>query len=45
MTIRKVDGGYKVYSAKGKPLSKKVSKAQAKKRLSQVEYFKRQKGR
>jgi hypothetical protein len=41
MMIRKVSDGYKVYSKKGKPLSKvyKTKKA-AKKRLKQIEYFK-----
>lgn len=39
--IRKVSGGYKVYSEKGKPISKTYStKEQAQKRLSQIEYFK-----
>lgn len=39
--IRKVSGGYKVYSEKGKPLSKTLStKSQAQKRLAQVEYYK-----
>lgn len=41
MTIRKVKGGYKVYSKSGKPLSKAMSKAKAHKRLGQIEYFKR----
>jgi len=42
--IKKVKGGYKVYSSKGKPLSKilKTKKA-AQKRLKQVEYFKHKK--
>ena len=40
--IKKVPGGYKVYSKKGKPLSKTLpSKAAANKRLAQVEYFKK----
>jgi len=39
--IKKVSGGYKVYSESGKPLSKTLpTKQQAKKRLAQVEYFK-----
>lgn len=39
--IRKVSSGYKVYSEKGKPLSKAYpTKAQAQKRLAQVEMFK-----
>ena len=38
--IRKVSEGYKVYSEKGKPLSKTYStKQQAQKRLSQIDYF------
>lgn len=42
--IRKVSGGYKVYSEKGKPLSKTYStKAQAQARLRQVEMFKHKK--
>jgi hypothetical protein len=40
--IRKTDGGFKVLSEKGKNLGGPYkSEAQAKKRLSQVEYFKR----
>jgi hypothetical protein len=43
--IRKVSGGYKVVSKKGKNLGGPYkSKAAAKKRLKQVEYFKRAKG-
>lgn len=39
--IKKVGGGkYKVVSHKGKNLSKPLSKAGAKKRLREVEYFK-----
>jgi len=39
--IVKVKGGFKVVSEKGKALSKLLkSKAEAKKRLQQVEYFK-----
>ena len=41
--IRKTKGGFKVVSKKGKALSKPgMSKAAAKKRLAQVEHFKRQ---
>lgn len=43
--IRKVDGGYKVYSEQGKPLSKTLkTKAEAETRLREVEYFKNKKG-
>ena len=39
--IRKTGSGYKVVSHTGKLLSKKtLSKAAAKKRLAQIEYFK-----
>jgi len=39
--IRPVGSGlYKVFSEKGKPLSKAISKKAAKKRLGEVEYFK-----
>ena len=39
--IRKVNGGYKVYSEKRKPLSRVYpTKAQAQRRLDQIEYFK-----
>ena len=42
--IRKVSGGYKVYSEKEKPLSKTyTTKQQAQKRLAQVEYYKHKK--
>ena len=42
--IRKVSGGYKVYSEKGKPLSKTYpTKSQAQTRLAQIEYFKNKK--
>ena len=42
--IRKVSGGYKVYSEKGKPLSKTYpTKKQAQNRLSQIEYYKNKK--
>jgi len=40
--IKKTSKGYKVTSEKGKNLSKpNLTKAQAKKRLRQVEYFKK----
>lgn len=39
--IRKVSGGYKVYSEKGKPLSKVYpTKSQAQARLNVIEYYK-----
>jgi len=38
--IRKVKGGYVVVSHKGKRMSKPGSKAAARKRLRQVEFFK-----
>ena len=39
--IRKVKGGYKVYSDDGKALSKVYkTKGEAQKRLQQIEYFK-----
>ena len=42
--IKKTPRGYQVTSERGKPLSKpNLSKEQAKKRLQQVEYFKRKK--
>lgn len=42
--VRKVSGGYKVYSEKGKPLSKTYpTKSQAQERLRQIEYFKNKK--
>ena len=42
--IRKVKGGYKVYSESGKPLSKTLpNKSQAQARLRQVEHFKNKK--
>lgn len=42
--IRKVSGGYKVYSEKGKPLSKVYpTKQGAQKRLDQIEYYKSKK--
>jgi hypothetical protein len=41
--IRKTPKGYQVVSHSGKPLSKpNLTRAQAEKRLRQVEYFKRQ---
>jgi len=41
MTIKKVKGGYKVVSKKGKALSKVGLKKSAVKRLRQVEYHKK----
>ena len=42
--IRKVSGGYKVYSEKGKPLSKTyATKEQAQKRLREIDYWKNKK--
>ena len=42
--VRKVSGGYKVYSEKGKPLSRVYpTKSQAQSRLRQVEYYKSKK--
>ena len=42
--VRKVSGGYKVYSQTGKPLSKTYpTKQGAQKRLQQIEYFKNNK--
>lgn len=39
--IRKVSGGYVIYSEKGKKLSRKYkSRKEAEKRLAQIEYFK-----
>lgn len=43
MTVRKVGGKYVVYSKKGKRLSKPTTKAKAKKRLREIEYFKHHK--
>jgi hypothetical protein len=40
MVIRKTSKGYVVKSHSGKNLSKPMSKAGAKKRLAQIEYFK-----
>lgn len=38
--IKKVNGGYKVYSESGKPLSRVYpTKTQAQKRLNQIDYF------
>ena len=43
--ITKTKQGYQVKSEKGKPLSKpNLTKAEAEKRLKQVEYHKRRKG-
>lgn len=42
--IKKVSGGYKVYSEKGKPLSKTYpTKSQAQTRLREIEYYKNKK--
>jgi len=42
--IRKVNNGYKVYSEKGKPLSRTYkTKQEAQKRLDQIDYFKSKK--
>jgi len=42
--IRSVGGGkYKVFSHKGKVLSKPMSKAAAHRRLAEIEYFKKHK--
>lgn len=42
--IRSVKGGYKVYSEKGKPLSKTLpTRQQAQTRLNQIEYWKSKK--
>lgn len=44
--IRKTKSGYQVKSESGKPLSKKnLTKSQAQKRLRQVEFFKRNRGK
>jgi len=43
--IRKVKGGYRVVSEKGKNLGTYRSKAAALRRLRQVEYFKHKKGK
>ena len=43
--VRKVKGGYKVYSSEGKALSKVYkTRAEAIKRLRQIEWFKHKKG-
>lgn len=41
--IRKVKGGYKVTSKSGKPMGRYRSRAAARKRLRQIEYFKHKK--
>lgn len=42
--VRKEKGGYKVYSEKGKPLSKTYkTKKEANRRLQQIEFFKHKK--
>lgn len=42
--IRKVSGGWKVYSEKGKPLSRTYpTKQQAQQRLREIDYFKNKK--
>lgn len=42
--IRKIKGGYKVYSESGKPLSKTLTtKQQAQARLRQVHYYENKK--
>ena len=39
--VKKVSGGYKVFSEKGKPLSRTyTTKAQAQNRLREIEYWK-----
>lgn len=43
--IRKVAGGFKVLSEKGKPLSKITTHSKAVQRLRQVEYFKHHPGK
>lgn len=45
MTIKKAGNGYKVVSKAGKTLGKEPTRAAAVKRLRQVEYFKRHKGK
>ena len=42
--VKSVKGGHRVYSESGKPLSKVYkTKAEAQKRLAQIEYFKSRK--
>ena len=42
--VKSVKGGYKVYSEKGKPLSKTYpTRKQAQARLREIEYFKNKK--
>ena len=42
--LKKVSGGYKVYSESGKPLSKTyATKQQAQARLREIEFYKRRK--
>lgn len=42
--IRKVNGGFKIYSEKGKPLSKSYpTREQAQKRLREIDYWKNKK--
>ena len=42
--VKKVSGGYKVYSESGKPLSKTyATKQQANERLREIEYWKSKK--
>ena len=45
MTIRKVKGGYRLVSHSGKNLGTSKTKAGAKKREKQVNYFKHRKGK
>lgn len=41
--IKKVKGGFKVYSKSGKALTKIITKKEAEKRLKEIEYFKHRK--
>ena len=42
--VRKVSGGWKVYSEKGKPLSRTYkTKGEAQSRLREIDYFKNKK--